>query len=95
MLDHDLIERLRARYTPEPVPPCRVCDGPLSIQRVGGGEPTVWACSPNENDPDEPGHLRYKAGRSGADQHYSQSRFEQRRTGDPDVLTLLSQIVVS
>lgn len=39
-----IIRSLRDRYTAEDVPPCRVCCRPLSVQAMGGGAPTIWAC---------------------------------------------------
>ena len=86
------IVKLRKRYTAEPVPPCRVCGGELSIARAGGGEATKWACSPLEDDPDAPGMLRVKTGRGRADDHYSQSQWTQYRGGDSDVLDLIAEI---
>lgn len=85
----DLIEELRERYTPEQVPPCRVCGGELSVQSIGGGNATVWACSGMEDDPEQPGHSRYKADRRPADDHYAQSRWIQHRDGDRTVLELI------
>jgi len=82
---------LRTRYTPEPVPTCRVCGGPLSPVASGGGRPTVWACSILEADPDEPGRLRARPGRGGDDEirrggHFLESRIDWLRDGDADVL---------
>ncbi len=86
----DIVATLRARYSPTKVPACRVCGGELSIQSVGGGEPTVWACSDLEADPAQPGHLRRKPGRTVADSHYSQSRWvDYRQGGDSVVMELL------
>ena len=80
----DLVDVLRERYTEETVPPCRVCGSPLSVQRCGGGEPTIWACDGiDENGSDK---LVCKEGRSFADDHYTKSRFTQYRMGDSDVL---------
>lgn len=68
-----LLDSLRATYTPAKVPPCRVCGGALSVQQEGGGEPTVWACSGFEDDPDRPGYMRVREG-----------RFQKRPAGAPD-----------
>lgn len=89
------LEAIKARYTPEPIPPCRVCGGELSIQRMGGGEPTVWGCDGHEDDPDRPGTWRFKADRRPADEHYSRSRWTQHRQGDPDVLALVAELDAS
>jgi len=73
---------LRARYTPTPVPPCRVCGGPLSIARMGGGEATEYACS--ESRPTKVGEYdKWLVG------HYRRSHWTQLRPGDPDILALL------
>lgn len=87
--NEDLIESLSDRYTPEPVPPCRVCGGELSVQSIGGGNATVWGCSGTEDDPDRPGHVRYKEGRRVADDHYAQSTWTQHREGDSAVLEMI------
>jgi hypothetical protein len=84
--DTELIGELTSRYAPTQVPPCRVCGGELSIQAVGGGLPTKWACSGYGEDgihlPD----------RSLADQHYRDSQFEDRRQGgDGAVIEALSR----
>lgn len=86
----DIVATLRARYSAPKVPPCRLCGGELSIQSVGGGGPTVWACSDVEADPAQPGHHRRKSGRSIADSHYSESRWvDYRQGGDNIVIELL------
>jgi len=86
----DIVATLRARYAPTTVPPCRVCGGELSIASVGGGEPTRWACSEYEDDPDVHGQLRRKPDRSMADAHYGDSRWvDYRQGGDSDVIELL------
>ena len=95
-LTDEQIARLRQRYTPPAIPPCRVCGGPLSIGAVGGGQPTVWACSGQEADPDHPGRLRRQLGRGVADEHYSRSRWEDRsQGGDSDVIALLDALSIS
>lgn len=85
----DLTALLRSRYTAEPVPPCRVCGGPLSIASAGGGSATIFACSDWEGNPDVPGELRRKVDRSIADGHYDRSRWTRYRDGDAFVLELL------
>lgn len=72
-----LIERLRKRYTPETVPPCPVCNSPLTVQAAGGGSIT-WGCVKRDD------------GASPLDDHYDRSRWEQLRTGDSDVLDLIA-----
>ena len=97
----ELLAELRSTYTPPPIPRCRICDGALSIQQVGGGMPTVWACSGREDDPDRPGYVRSKEGRweksdpsapseFDAKGHYSASRWtDYRQGGDTRVLALI------
>lgn len=74
--DEDLAA-LERRYTAEAVPPCRVCGKPLAAQSVGGGKPTVYACS-------EPGTWNGVGAK-----HYQDSRWTQYRKGDTDVLRLI------
>ena len=100
----ELIAELRERYTPPTIPPCRVCGGELSIARVGGGEPTEWACSGKEDDPDRPGWLRNAPGRwtnapdggsseFRADGHYNRSRWTDYRSGgDSGVIAVLDAL---
>lgn len=76
----DLLERLLERYTSAPVPPCQVCGKELSVQAMGGG-PTVYAC-------EKPDGVSFG---EWAD-HYSQSRWTQVRTGDPDVIALVKAV---
>lgn len=80
--------RLRETYGRQ----CRVCGGELSMQ---DSRDLVYACSPMEEDPDDPGHLRYKEGRRGLDadnDHYGRSRCYLGRTEpDPWVMALLDE----
>ena len=89
MITKEELKSMRECYTPAVIPPCRVCGGELSPQRMGGGEPTVYACSTNEDDPKRPGYVRPKEGRDIADKHYSDSRFVDRINGDRRVLELI------
>ncbi len=89
LTDAELIEVLRDLHTAEPIPECRICGGQLSVARMGGGAPTEWACSPYEDDPDDPRHLRRKADRGIADGHYSSSHYIQNREQEPWVLELV------
>ena len=82
--DKELEGELRRSYGPVKVPACRVCGGELSIQGMGGGKPTVYACSGQNED------MSWQEGRKPADEHYSQSHWEDRRQGgDYRVLELL------
>jgi hypothetical protein len=70
-------------YTAEPIPPCRICGGPLSLARAGGGRDTVWACSTQEDS------LAYKPGRTFSDEHYRESLWTATLMGDARVLELI------
>jgi hypothetical protein len=83
---------LEGRHRPTEIPPCRVCGKALSIQAIGGGEPTRWGCSPYEDDPDRPGKIRRIEGRGLADKHFSESYFIDRRHDDPGVIRLLAEV---
>src|SRR6476659_5336606 len=88
--DAALLAKLRERYAPTVIPPCRVCGGELSIGSVGGGMPTKWGCS--EWEEAEDGTLRRKPDRGAGDQHYSNSVFiDPRQGGDPDVIELIER----
>jgi len=88
--DAALLAKLRERYAPTVIPPCRMCGGELSIARIGGGHPTIWTCSGQERG--ENGLLHWKTGRSPADKHYSDSEFTDRRQGgDADVIELIER----
>lgn len=89
--DADLLQLLEHRYATEPVPPCRVCGGTLSIASIGGGEATRYACLPVEDDPDNPGRTRHKEGRSLADDHYARSRWTHYQEGDAEVRELVAR----
>ena len=88
--DEELLWELRRIYTPDPIPPCRVCGRPLSIASVGGGQATRYACSNMENDPDRPGYLRRIADWDPADDHYARSvHTDYKSGGDSRVLELI------
>jgi hypothetical protein len=89
--DADLVEFVLGRHTADPVPPCRLCGGPLLLGSFGSGKAPVWSCDGKEPDPDAPGRLRWKAGRRPADNHYSASQWTQYRTGDEWVLELVDR----
>jgi hypothetical protein len=76
------LDYLEDRYAVPAVPPCRLCGGELSIQRIGGGSPTVYACTNvtfTTRDRHDEGW-----------QHYSDSSYTQFRSGDSDVITLIN-----
>lgn len=89
----ELTEVLLDRYSPDPIPACRLCGAELSIQAMGSGSPTVYACDGREPDPYHPGHKRWKAGREPADKHYVRSQHEDyKRGGDEDVLEAVRRL---
>ena len=92
-IDKQTREELRKRYTPPEIPKCKICGSELSIQRCGGGEPTVYACDGYEADPENPGMVRRASGRDIADKHYEESRYiDWKKGGDSDVVALLDEL---
>ncbi len=84
-----LLNELRERYAPSVIPPCRICGGKLSCERVGGGSPTVYACSGHVED-----SMAYQSGRSCADKHYRDSEFiDYRHGGDSLVIELIDRFL--
>ncbi|WP_336766875.1 hypothetical protein [Pantoea ananatis] len=89
-VDGDVLEELRSRYAEPKIPSCSICGGDLSVQRSGGGGPTIWACSGMIDDPAGERTWIYAEGRSCADKHYESSRWtDYRRGGDSDVIDLI------
>lgn len=82
----ELIARLRARYTAEPVPPCPVCGARLGIASMGGGNATVYACS------SDAARASVLAPYGTGDGHYNRSRWTQFRPGDEGVLAALDAL---
>lgn len=77
--DADLLAALECRYAPSVIPPCRVCGTPLGIGRIGGGEPTVWAC---QNAKHTNGQMDWG--------HYDKSQhIDYRQGGDNNVIELI------
>lgn len=83
--------KLRERYTPAEVPPCRVCGRALRIQRASAGE-MLWGCDGLESDPDNEGLLRRAPDWDVSNDHYRKSQFDQRPIGDPLVLRAADRI---
>lgn len=91
MMTEETLTALRNRYAEPEIPKCNICGGELSIQRSGGGSPTIWACSGMIDDPTGERTWIYAEGRSMADDHYERSRWtDYRRGGDSDVIDLLN-----
>lgn len=81
---------LRERYTPEPVPPCRVCGGRLTIGSMGGGNATKWGCA----TPDAPPLPDYRFKDEIKDRwfHYRYSSWTQYRDCDSLVIRLVAMV---
>lgn len=93
--DVELATLLCDQYAEEPVPPCPVCGGELSVASCGGASATIYACSEWEDDSAKPGELRRKDGCGVADDHYSRSRWTQYRGGDTHVLELVRRFAAA
>lgn len=72
------LDELHARYADVDPPPCHVCGGRRSIQSMGGGQATIWACSDRPRPFDD---FWY--------QHYRESRWTQLQESDTKVLRLI------
>ena len=59
---------------------------------MGSSGPTVYNCDGREPDPDCPGHLRWREGRTPADEHYVRSEYEEHKHGDDDVLEAIRRL---
>jgi hypothetical protein len=77
---------LRKRYTPDPVPPCPVCGGPLTPQNVVAGCRPEWACAALY------GKMTILRRSSPDWQHYEDSTWRPAILGDPDVISVLDTI---
>lgn len=77
-LDRATLDALREQYTDVPVPPCRVCGGPLTIQASGGGVRTTYA----HTVPDGVQAFDWV-------EHYRASTWSPRYDGDSRVIKLL------
>lgn len=82
-LTEDDLDRLVARYTAAPVPTCTLCGGVLTIGSIGGGRPTVYACSDRPREDVDMGDWY---------DHYTQSRWTQYNSGDTYVLALIAEV---
>jgi hypothetical protein len=82
----ELIEILTDRYQEPTIPPCRLCGGELSIQSIGGGKATEYACTGRNEDG------TWKEGRKIVDDHYRDSRYiDYKRGGDDYVMELVKR----
>jgi hypothetical protein len=94
MLTTEELGELKERYTAEEVPPCRVCGGQLTVQSMGGGQATEYACGSQTRgfevplaDQDDPQKVR--AYNEQWYDHYGRSKWTQYRSGDRRVLALI------
>lgn len=80
-------QALRERYSPQPVPKCRICGDEMTVQRIYGSHITYGCTGATYDDKG----CHYAEGRSIADGHYAQSRVTVVDVSDPDVLALLDE----
>lgn len=90
----DLMDVVEFCFRAEPIPPCRVCGGALTIGSMGGGHATRWGCDGRIEDPARPNEVVYADGRTIADDHYAQSQWTQHRSGDIRVMELVERMRV-
>ena len=88
VLSPEKLAEIRQRYSPKPIPKCRICGAEMSIGAVSPSR-TVYACSGATHD--ENG-WHYAPDRSLADDHYSESRVTVVDVSDPDVLALVEAL---
>ncbi|EKG6573720.1 ead/Ea22-like family protein [Salmonella enterica] len=81
-------QALRERYSPQPVPKCRICGDEMTVQRIYGSHITYGCTGATYDDKG----CHYAEGRSIADDHYAQSRVTVVDVSDPDVLALLDEL---
>ncbi|EBS5233994.1 ead/Ea22-like family protein [Salmonella enterica subsp. enterica serovar Onderstepoort] len=81
-------QALRERYSPQPVPKCRICGDEMTVQRIYGSHITYGCTGATYDDKG----CHYAEGRSIADDHYEQSRITIVDVSDPDVLALLDEL---
>ncbi|EOC3061182.1 ead/Ea22-like family protein [Cronobacter dublinensis] len=79
---------LRERYSPQPIPTCRLCGAEMSAQRISGSRIT-YACTGATYD-DTGCH--YAPGRKFVDEHYEQSQVTVVDVSDPDVIELIAAL---
>jgi hypothetical protein len=76
--DEELIQDLKRSYSPSVIPPCCICGKKLTLLSSREGYPIVYACLGYEYVNER---RVYDEGRSLADAHYSESRYEDKRQG--------------
>ncbi|EOK2059368.1 ead/Ea22-like family protein [Escherichia coli] len=81
-------QALRERYSPQPVPKCRICGDEMTVQRICGRHIT-YGCTGATYD--DEGYY-YAEGRSIADDHYGLSRVTVIDVSNPEVLALLDEL---
>ncbi|RDR25280.1 hypothetical protein C3995_01866 [Escherichia marmotae] len=80
-------QALRERYSPQPVPKCRICGHEMTVQRICGRHITYGCTGATYDDKG----CYYAEGRSIADDHYGLSRVTVIDVSDPEVLALLEE----
>lgn len=96
ILTEDELSQLAERYTPDEIPPCRVCGAPLTIGAMGGGAATKWACSAASVTGPYPEDIatdqQKRTYRRAQMDHYSASKWTEYRSGDGWVLALIAEV---
>ncbi|EFL7043911.1 ead/Ea22-like family protein [Escherichia coli] len=80
-------QELRERYSPQPVPKCRICGDEMTVQHICGRHITYGCTGATYDDKG----CYYAEGRSIADDHYGLSRVTVIDVSDPEVLALLDE----
>ena len=80
-------QELRERYSPQPVPKCRICGDEMTVQRICGRHITYGCTGATYDDKG----CYYAEGRSIADDHYGLSRVTVIDVSDQEVLALLDE----
>lgn len=81
VISRDLLDALRKRYTPLPVPPCRVCGKALNMASAGGGGAPMYAC----------GAAKHADGTADLE-HYERSQHKHLHSGDDEVIAALDAL---
>ncbi|EPB1291353.1 ead/Ea22-like family protein [Escherichia coli] len=81
-------QELRERYSPQPVPKCRICGDEMTVQHICGRHITYGCTGATYDDKG----CYYAEGRSIADDHYGLSRVTVIDVSDPEVLALLDEL---
>ncbi|EOC1313603.1 ead/Ea22-like family protein [Cronobacter turicensis] len=87
-IDTAKLKALRERYSPQPIPTCRLCGAEMSAQRISGNRITYGCTGATYDDTG----CHYAPGRNIADAHYEQSQVVVDDFSDPDVIELIAAL---